>query len=218
MAARQESLGLLSQRRVRLTTFMSRCARRLLDYVQSCVLHKAAVAVAAAASEGHLPESIDAGSILEASCGVARSAASSPPGLLLHLISRGLFLMVGSLVAGAASSLLMLKYNKKMHDQGQARQEGMAASYLPHMAAFLPMETFGLDYGATAALQRTAAVMRWLRPAMGELVRSSAVSFVIPIACLPIGLYYWIRLLLARVAPEASRRMGSGGSGDLRLP
>ena len=166
------------------------------------------MAVAAAASECNLPGSIDAvGCILEASCSVAGSAegaAPSPPGLLLHLVSRGLFLMVGSLMAGAASSLLMFKYNEKMHDQEQARQEGMAASYLPHMAAFLPLETFGLDYGATAALRRTAAVMRRLRPAMGQLVRSSAMSFVIPIACLPIGLYYWIRVLLARSAPEVS--------------
>lgn len=164
--------------------------------------------MAASGSCQQLSDSGGSGTILAASCNAMMrdsfsSSSSSPPGLLVHLLTHGVFMTGIGLVAASVCSLLMTKYNEKQHGTEQARQEGVAiAYYAPHRAEFLPMETFGLDYGANGALRCMAALMRQLGPALTALAEHINESLVIAVACLPVGLYYLVHVAISKVAPE----------------
>ena len=183
--------------------------RRLLDFLQKRALHQSAAAAAAAASVAaagscHLLHD-GSGAILAAASCIARSSstsASSPPGLLAHLLTRGVFIAGVGLAAATVCSLLMTKYNEKMHGVEQARQEEVSVDYVPHRATFLPMETFGLDYGSNGALRGVASLMRRLGPAMMALAERTNTSLVISVACLPVAMYYLGLVAVGRVAPE----------------
>ena len=127
---------------------------------------------------------------------------------MLHLLTRGLLLLGFSLAASTLCALLMIKYNEKTHNEEQERQEGGAASYVQHRAAFLPLETFGLDYGANTALRGTAALLHRIGPALPSLAEHTNESLMVAAACLPVGLYYLALATMARVAPEVSFRGG----------
>ena len=136
-------------------------------------------------------------------------SASSSPNLMMHLLMRGTFMMSVSLLSCVASALMMTKYNEKVHSEEQARQEGVEAAYAPHRAVFLPLEAFGLDYNASWALRGVAALMRRLGPGLEAAAERMNVSLVVSAACVPVGLYYWVRVLLARIAPEVRPPLSS---------
>ena len=128
------------------------------------------------------------------------------PSLMMHVLTRGAFIVLVSLVSCTASALMMMKYNEKVHGEEQAKQEGVEAAYAPHRAMFLPLEAFGLDYNANWALRGVATLMRRLGPGLEAMAERVNVSLVVAVACFPVGLYYWCRVLLARIAPEVRPR------------
>ena len=137
------------------------------------------------------------------------SKASLNPTLMVHLFThlftRGLFMLAISLTSTIAGSMMMAKHNEKMHGEEQEKREGASATYVPHRATFLPFQTFGLDYGCSAALRGIAALMRCLGPILTTIVAYINESWLIAAVCLPVGLYYLGGIFVSRVAPEVSQ-------------
>ena len=182
-------------------------ACRLLEYIQRCAHHEAAVVVATGLCQ------FSGGSgrtfVHDASCNEGSSPA--PPGLMTHLLTRGLLMMAVSAATATASSVLMAKFSARLRGTEQEEQAdtidttaaaAAAAAAPPQDTTFLPFQSVGLDYKANACLRGVGALMLRLGPALEALGAHVNESVMIAAVCRPVALYYWGRIALARVAPE----------------
>ena len=127
---------------------------------------------------------------------------------MMHLLIRSLFLLAVSAAAATLSAVLMAKFSAKMRGIEQEGREDVAAaaaSAPQHQPVFLPFQSVGLNYEANAGLRGVGALMRRLGPVLEALGTHVNESVLIPAVCLPVALYYWGRVALARAAPEASQ-------------
>ena len=75
------------------------------------------------------------------------------------------------------------------------------ATYMPHRADFLPLESLGLNYARLLGTS-FAAFLRRLGPLVERLSDMIDETVVVLIVCGPIAVVYWGRVALSRVAPE----------------
>ena len=126
---------------------------------------------------------------------------------MTHLLTRGLLMMAVSAATATASSVLMAKFSARLRGTEQEEQADTidttaAAAAPPQDTTFLPFQSVGLDYKANACLRGVGALMLRLGPALEARGGHVNESVMIAAVCLPVALYYWGRIALARVAPE----------------
>ena len=132
------------------------------------------------------------------------------------LVTKGLYMITANFLVGTASSLMIIRYHRKLqggsdtHADGSCSSSGSKAEmnghssdddFLSQRPYLLPFASFGLHYDS-GRLAPLGAFFKKLAPCLASLAGSIDDSIVIAVICLPISLLCWARIMLTRVLPQ----------------
>ena len=157
---------------------------------------------------GH-PQMSAAGDLLSA---VAGSSCLSPWNLLIHALTNGTTMLVIGVISGVTCAIPVHKSHSKLRsdkDEVSHVERATDSEETDLQTArnnFLPMESMGLPYSSYSLLSALGSMLKKAAPIMLHLVESVNESLLTISVCLPVGLYYFTRITLARLNPQVGDR------------
>lgn len=134
----------------------------------------------------------------------------------MHVLTTGTAIVALGVILGMTCSILVLKAHSKLNssenddfpnDESNTVEEEIAynskhSTFLLQGSTVLPLEAMGLSYNSHLLLSALGSTLKKVAPLMKSLARSANETWLTISVCLPIGLYYFTWIQLARINPQ----------------